>query len=74
MRLRTYGLKVRFSSNADGVIEWMDDTLLYGHIKFSIPDLRSMVHGLVETTRIKLQRDLLLLEVDEEGVITPESS
>ena len=43
-------------------------------MKFSMPDLRSIVHGLVETTRIELQRDLLLLDVDEEGVFAPETS
>jgi hypothetical protein len=67
LRLRTYGIKVRFNTNADGVVEWVGDTLLYGHIKFTMAALRSMIHGLVETTRVELRKELLLLDVDEEG-------
>ena len=32
-----------------------------------MPQLRSIVHGLVETTQMELRRDLLLLNVDELG-------
>ena len=67
LRLRTYGMKIRFTTNADGVVEWVGDTLLYGHIKFSMAGLRSMIHGLVETTRMELRKELLLLDVDEDG-------
>ena len=67
LRLRTYGMKIRFNTNADGVIEWTGDRLLYGHIQFTMPGLRSMIHGLVETARMELQKDLLVLDIDEEG-------
>ncbi|KAG9191444.1 hypothetical protein G6011_09532 [Alternaria panax] len=67
LRLRTYGMKIRFNTNADGVIEWVGDTLLYGHIRFTMPGLRSMIHGLVETARFELQKRLLLLDIDEDG-------
>jgi hypothetical protein len=60
-------MKIRFTTNADGVVEWVGDTLLYGHIKFSMAGLRSMIHGLVETTRMELRKELLLLDVDEDG-------
>ena len=30
-------------------------------------DLRCMIHGLVETARVELRKDLLLLDVDEDG-------
>lgn len=68
LMLRTYGLKVHYGTTADGVVDWVDDTLLYGHISFSMPDLRAMIHGLVHTTRVRLLRDLLLLNVNSEGV------
>ncbi len=32
MRLRTYGMVVRYGTNADGVVDWHGDTLLRGHI------------------------------------------
>ncbi|KAI5360342.1 hypothetical protein J4E82_011753, partial [Alternaria postmessia] len=67
LRLRTYGMKIRFNTNADGVMEWVGDTLLYGHIRFTMPGLRSMIHGLVETARFELQKQLLLLDIDEDG-------
>jgi hypothetical protein len=32
-----------------------------------MPQLRSIVYGLVETTRRELRRDLLLLDIDNKG-------
>jgi len=69
LRLRTYGIKIRFNTNADRVIQWVGDTLLYGHIKFSIAGLRSMIYGLVKITRMELRKELLLLDVDKDGRI-----
>jgi hypothetical protein len=34
-------------------------------------ELRRMIHGLVDSTRTRLRRDLLLLDVDEHGAIIP---
>lgn len=67
LRLRTYGMKIRFSTNADGVVQWVGDTMLFGHIQFSMQQLRSMIHGLVETAQIHLYRELLLLDMNEDG-------
>jgi hypothetical protein len=67
LRLRTYGMKIWFNTNADGVIEWVGDTLLYGHICFTMPGLRLMIYGLVETTQFELQKQLLLLDIDKDG-------
>jgi len=68
-RLKAYGMKIRFTSNAEGVVDWVDDTLLYGNIRFSMPQLRSMIHGMVASTRQALLKDLMLLQVDGEGGI-----
>lgn len=32
-----------------------------------MPGLRSMIHGLVETTRFELQKQLMLLDINEDG-------
>jgi hypothetical protein len=53
---QTFGGR-RFSTNAKGVIDWKGDTLLYGNIKFSMPQLRSTIHGMI------------VLQIDSEGTI-----
>ena len=67
LRLRAYGKKIRGDTNAAGVIQWVGDIIMYGYVQYSMPELRSMIHALVETTRTELHRDLLLLNVDESG-------
>lgn len=67
LRLRAYGKKIRGDTNAGGAVQWVGDTIMYGYVQYSMPQLRSMVHGLVETTRMELHRDLLLLDVDGGG-------
>ena len=69
LRLRTYRIKTRFNTNADGVIQWVGDILSYGYIKFSMAGLRLIIYGLVEITRMELRKELLLLDVDEDGQI-----
>lgn len=68
-RLKAYGMKIRFTTNAEGVVDWSGDTLLYGNIRFSMPQLRSMIHGLIASTRRLLLTKLMLLQVDDEGDI-----
>jgi hypothetical protein len=32
LRLRAFGFKIQFTSNAEGVIDWVGNTLLYSNI------------------------------------------
>jgi hypothetical protein len=32
LRLRAFGFKIWFTTKAEGVIDWVGDTLLYGNI------------------------------------------
>ncbi|KAL6154866.1 hypothetical protein ACJQWK_00890 [Exserohilum turcicum] len=32
LRLRAFGFKIRYTTNAEGVVDWVGDTLLYGQI------------------------------------------
>jgi hypothetical protein len=32
LRLRAFRFKIRFTTNAEGVIDWLGDTLLYSNI------------------------------------------
>lgn len=74
LRLKAYGMKIRFNTSAEGVIDWVDDTLLYGHIRFSMPQLRSMIHGVIARARQHLMKTLLLLQVNDEGEVIPSTT
>jgi superfamily II DNA helicase RecQ len=69
LRLRTYGMKIQFNSNSEGVIQWVGDTILCGQIQFSMPQLRGMIHGLVAVAQLELHQGLLLLQVDGNGAV-----
>lgn len=65
---RTYGMKIRYSTMAQGVIGWKDgDTILYQDVQLGMTQLRAMVQGLVTRSRRKLMEDLLMLKVDRNG-------
>ncbi len=51
LRQKAFGFKIRFTTNAEGVIDWIGDTLLYSNIQFSMSQLRSMIHGMIASTR-----------------------
>jgi hypothetical protein len=61
LRLRAYGKAIRANTNADGVVDWQGDTLLYGHVSLSMGALRGMVHGLLDETRRQLREEILML-------------
>jgi hypothetical protein len=42
---------------------------LFGHIRFSISQLRGWIHGMVQATHVQLRRGLLLLDVDDDGKV-----
>lgn len=67
LRLRAFSKKIRSDVTLEGVVQWQGDTILYGYTQYSMPALRSMIYGLVETTQRALERDLLLLDVNERG-------
>ncbi|KAI1676246.1 Superfamily II DNA helicase [Pyrenophora tritici-repentis] len=74
LRLRAFGFKIRYTTNAEGVVDWVGDTLLYGQIQFSMAQLRTMVHGMIASTRQDMLKQLLLLQLDSEGDVVPETT
>jgi hypothetical protein len=74
LRLRAFGFKTRFTTNVEGVVDWVGDTLLYGNIQFSMPQLRSMIHGMMASARQQMLSDLMMLQVDSEGEIIPNTT
>jgi hypothetical protein len=74
LRLRAFGFKIRFTTNAEGVIDWVGDTLLYGNIQFSMPQLQSMIHGMIASARQHILANLMLLQIDSEGSIARDTT
>ena len=74
LRLRPYGRTIRMNSSEDGVIRWHRDEVQCGSVRFTMSALRSMVHGLVDSTWTELRRNLLLLDVNDRGEIVPGST
>lgn len=58
---RTYGMKIRFTTKAEGRVTWQGEQLCIDNVSFSMDDVRSVVHGLVESMQQELVRDLLIL-------------
>lgn len=67
LRLRAYGKGANQGTNSAGHVLWVGDEILYGYVRYTMPQLRSMIHGLVQATRMELRRELLLLELDDAG-------
>jgi hypothetical protein len=65
---RTYGIKIRYSTTAEGVIEWEGNRVLYQDVRFKIEQLRGIMHGMVEEARRDLM-ELLMLEMNAEGKV-----
>jgi len=65
---RTYGMKIRYNTTAEGVLEWEGNRVLYQGARFNMEQLRGMVHGLVEETRRDLM-ELMMLEMNAEGEV-----
>lgn len=67
---RSYGFKIRYTTTAEGSIDWEGDRILYQKIKFNMTQLRDMVGGLVEEARGDLMKLMMIPtgangEVDE---------
>jgi hypothetical protein len=48
LHMRTYGMKIRYSTKRDGRVAWKGEEICIDKISFSKEDLRSVVHGLNE--------------------------
>lgn len=62
LRTRAYGLKIRMTTKASGTVAWMGQSVLVNRIRFSMDDIRTVVHGLHETVNTRLRRELLFID------------
>ena len=61
---KMYGLKIRYTTNADGQIGWSganNDVIVSRKVGFSMDQIRTVVHGLLATTRKRLVEDLMFM-------------
>ncbi|TIA28291.1 hypothetical protein D6C78_10812 [Aureobasidium pullulans] len=62
LHMRTYGFRIRFNTKATGVVTWpRANTIAINKISFTMDDVRTVAHGLNESVRQRLVRDLLML-------------
>jgi len=60
--MRTYGRKIRETIKSETRISWQGERIYVDKISFTMGDIRVVVHGLYETVRERLVKDLLLVE------------
>ena len=66
-RARSYGFKIRYTTTAEGCIQWIGDTILYQQIRFNMAEVRTMMRGLVGEARDVLYKELMMVDVDSQG-------
>ena len=67
LHMRTYGMKIRMTTKGDARVSWVGDRVSIDKISFTLGDLRAVVHGLNESMRQKLIKDLMLIKGNGEG-------
>ena len=67
LHIRTLGMRIRYTTNAPGTVEWQGNEITIGQASFRLADLRSTVQGLYNSTRIQLFQKVVMLDVDDHG-------
>ncbi|KAH6702795.1 hypothetical protein BKA61DRAFT_704075 [Leptodontidium sp. MPI-SDFR-AT-0119] len=62
-RSRSYGFKIRYTTTAEGKIQWIGDDVLYPKIRFSMSQFRGMIYRLVGEAREELFKKLMIVRV-----------
>jgi hypothetical protein len=52
LHIRTLGMRIRYTTNALGTVEWQGNEITIGEALFRLADLRSTVQGLYNSIRI----------------------
>jgi hypothetical protein len=66
---RSYGMKIRYTTTAEGCIQWIGDTVLYQKMRFGISQFRSMIQGVVEEAREELFGNLMKVDIQDPSKI-----
>ena len=63
LSMRTYGLKIRYTSKADARVSWQQGgRISIDKISFTLEDIRTVTHGLNEVARERMMKELLIGE------------
>ena len=62
IRLRSYGLKIRYNYTSSGQITWKDDEISLENITIDLTQIRSIVAGLIDTLTDCLYKQLLFVD------------
>jgi hypothetical protein len=62
-RSQSYGFKIRYTTTAEGKIQWIRDDVLYPKIRFSMSQFRGMIHRLVGEVREELLEKLIIVRI-----------
>jgi len=66
LHIRTYGVKIGYTTKGIARISWQgDDMICIDKISFTMDDIRTVVHGLHETVRQRLSKDILMVEEEQ---------
>ncbi|KFZ24703.1 hypothetical protein V502_00818, partial [Pseudogymnoascus sp. VKM F-4520 (FW-2644)] len=66
---RTYGMKTRLNTTADGEISWIGDKIFGYRLEFDMGQLQTTIQGVVSDARMILMRDLMMIPLDAFGDI-----
>jgi hypothetical protein len=67
LHIRTLGMRIRYTTNAPGTVEWQGNEITIGEASFRLADLRSTVQGLYNSTRIQLLQKVMMVDIDDHG-------
>jgi hypothetical protein len=51
LETRTYGMKIRFTTTAGGVIDWIGDQVIFRRIRFTMTELSGFMHAVLQEAR-----------------------
>jgi superfamily II DNA helicase RecQ len=51
LETRTYGMKIRFTTTAGGVIDWIGDQVIFRRIRFTMAELSGFMHAVLQEAR-----------------------
>ena len=71
LRMRTYGMKIRFTTKAEGRVCWNGEEILIDKISFTMDNIRTVVHGLEDKARSRLIEELMLIDMERKGEEIP---
>jgi hypothetical protein len=61
---RTYGMRIRYTTKAEGTVSWNGNQVLIDDKKFDMDGIRTVVHGLVEAVKERLHVELMFADDD----------